>query len=547
MRMRFATGFRTAVLLALVIALATPRTHGQELLDQAFGSARWEAFGTSIVAHGPDLNGDGFAEIAVGAKIEQSGTQWNLGAATVLSGRDLTPIHTFQGTNSYDYLGASLAWCDDLDGDGLSDLVVGSPGATIAGLLHSGKVEIYSTGTWTLLREFDGGYLGGSFGISLSTLRDVDGDGVAELLVGAVNETSAAGTTGAVYVYSGASGALLRRITVIPSNLLGLSVADVGDVNGDGVNDIGAGAPNTAYPYPYYVHAGTAYVFSGADGSLLHQWHGDSKRYYSSGYLYYIGNFFGRFIGPAGDVDGDGTPDVWVSTEQGIPNYGSNVRPAFIAIYSGATGAKIRKINTVTRQYAADAVGDLDGDGISDFAVGGTIQFGVYIITYHDSVLLLSGADGRELWRGERPDHSTNWGSVIKGSGDVNGDGIPDFAVGAYYDSTVDIHAGRLDLLGGSELWLDVQHTHFPTAGNTLTLTAAEGPPGNLVGLFLTGVNGAPTFTLLALSTFDAIGQAQWSGTVPKGYAGTSLALRALAIGKTGRLVESVDETISFQ
>jgi hypothetical protein len=538
---------RTAALAVLVVALATARAHGQELLDQAFGTARWEAFGSSIVAHGPDLNGDGFAEIAVGARIEISGTQFYLGAATVLSGRDFTPIHTIQGANSYDDLGASLAWCDDLDGDGLSDLVVGSPGATIAGIPNSGRVEVYSTGTWTKLREWAGGYWYGYFGSSLSMLRDVDGDGVAELLVGADEETSAAGTTGAVYVYSGASGALLRRITVTPSDVLGASVADVGDVNGDGLNDIGAGAPNTAYPYPYYPDAGTAYVFSGADGSLLLQWHGDSKRYTSSGYPYYVGNFFGRFIGPAGDVDGDGTPDVWVSAEQGLPHNGTNVRPAFIAIYSGATGAKIRKINTVTQQYAADAVGDLDGDGITDFAAGGTIQFGLYIITHHDSVLLLSGADGRELWRGEQPDHSTNWGHVIEGTGDVNGDGIPDFAIGAYHDSTVDIFSGRVDLLGGSELWLDVQRSHFPPAGKTLTLTALEGPPGNLVGLFLTALNGAPTFSLLQLTTFDATGQAQWSGTIPKGFTGTSFALRSLAIGATGKVVQSIDETIAIQ
>ena len=115
---------RWAALAAIVFARVASRASAQEVLAQAFGSAQFEEFGFSIAGGGPDLDGDGFAEIAVHARITQSGSSVFTGSATLLSGRDLTPIHTIYGANSYDQLGFSLAWCDDLDGDALADLVV---------------------------------------------------------------------------------------------------------------------------------------------------------------------------------------------------------------------------------------------------------------------------------------------------------------------------------------------------------------------------------------------------------------------------------------
>ena len=105
----------------------------------------------------------------------------------------------------------------------------------------------------------------------------------------------------------------------------------------------------------------------------------------------------------------------------------------------------------------------------------------------------------------------------------------------------------RIDLLGSNDLWLDIQPTHYAVGNKTLYVSAAEGPTGNLVGLFLTAVNGAPTFALLAVSNFDATGRASWSGTVPPGYSGNSFDLRSFAIGRTGKLVDSLSETIAIQ
>jgi FG-GAP repeat protein len=527
---------RSAVLASFVVALATPRTHGQELLARVFGQESYDYFGWSITAGGPDLDGDGFAEIAVGALLNASSHGSGVGAAYVLSGRDFTTLHTIYGSNDDDSLGAALAWCDDLDGDGLEDLVVGVPGYDSTAS-DAGRVEIYSTATWTLLRSFDGVSDSGALGGALARLADMDGDGVAELLVGAPGEDNGAGMKGSVYVYSGASGTLLQKLTASGTRSFGAAVADVGDVDGDGVNDIGAGAPNTIYPGPHDRNAGAAFVFSGADGSLLLHWYGAAYQYTS----YYYGEYFGVGIGAAGDVDGDGRTDVWVSTLEGLYS-----APAFVAIYSGATGATIRTLDGPKHQLDATTVGDLDGDGVTDFAIGGVIQVGGPR-SYRGAVTLVSGGDGRELWRGDEPDSLGWYGKALAAMEDVNHDGRSELAVSAAGDSTVANLAGRLDLLGGNDFWLDVQSSHRPRAGDTLTLTALEGPPGNLVGLFLTAVNGAPTFALLQLTTFDATGQAQWSSTVPNGFAGASFALRSLAIGGTGKVVQSTDETIEIQ
>jgi hypothetical protein len=126
--------------------------------------------------------------------------------------------------------------------------------------------------------------------------------------------------------------------------------------------------------------------------------------------------------------------------------------------------------------------------------------------------------------------------SIAAGGPDLDGDGITEFGAGGWLHSGAD-YRDEVLLFSG-----DVSPTHYPTAKDSLVVSAAEGPTGNLVGLFLTDVNGTPTFALLALSTFDASGQARWSG-----YASTTITLRSFAIGRTHRLIDTSSETIAIQ
>jgi hypothetical protein len=400
-----------------------------------------------------------------------------------------------------------------------------------------GLARIYSTATWTKLREHTSAIFDAAFGSSVARLADTDGDGVAEVLIGSPWEVVGSGTRGRVYVYSGKSGSLLRKIQLAGANGLGVCVADVGDVDGDGVHDVGAGAPYTAAPYPY---AGAGYVFSGADGSLLREWDGASQYEYHGPYSYgYYGDHFGRAIGAAGDFDGDGVADVWVASERGITG------PAYLHVFSGATGTTLRTMLATDELVAATDLGDVTGDGLTDFAAGGVIQ--VSSSTYPSTTVLFSSLDGKELWRGEDLPRNAFPAAIVAAAGDVDLDGRPDFAVGLPGDGTVAYDAGRVDRRASNDLWLDVFPDHEPTTGSTLTIDAADGPTGNLVALFLTDVNGAPTFELLALTTFDAAEQAQWSGTIPSGTSGSNFTLQAFGVGRSGRLISSSRETIAVQ
>jgi hypothetical protein len=156
-------------------------------------------------------------------------------------------------------------------------------------------------------------------------------------------------------------------------------------------------------------------------------------------------------------------------------------------------------------------------------------------------VFLFSSTDGKILW--EMDEGIANGdGPMVAAAGDEKFlFGFPSHKVGSVSYGNVELHASN-------DLWLDVDPTHFPAANDTLTLRANEGPPGNPAALFLTGVNGTPLFNFLTLVTFDATGSALFaSATVPAGFAGNTLTLRAYAIGGSGKLVDSIDELLTLK
>jgi hypothetical protein len=505
-------------------ALAAPAS-AQTLLQRRYGAAAGEGLGVAIAARGPDLDGDGFAEIAVSIRQPD-----NSGGVDVLSGADFSILQSLRGAGG-ELLGFSLAWVADADGDGVEDLAVGSPSYNSGAFVFpEGRVQIFSSATWTVLRTFDGASDGASLGWSLADVGDHDGDGISDLLVGEPYYRRSNGF-GQALLFSGADGSTLATLSDPGSDLFGWSVADVGDTNCDGVDDLGIGAPLT---YTTFKYGGAAYVFSGTDESLLQEWTGVSI---SRSYSWYADEL-GAFIGAAGDYDGDGCGDVWVAS-----NYGAN-GPAYVKVFSGASGALLRTFDSFNRNTAVAAVGDLDGDGLTDIAAGGIFQ--ATSIRADDAVALFSSRDGGEFWREDVRTTDSALGAALAAAGDVDRDGRPDFCVSAELDDNVATDAGRVDLLGGDELWLDVTPDHRPTQIDVLGLGVAFGPPGNLAGVALTKLNGAPTFQFLWIQPLDSAGRALWSMKVPAGLAGTTVSLRAFAITASGRLAQSKIEALAF-
>jgi hypothetical protein len=415
--------------------------------------------------------------------------------------------------------GFSVAWCGDLDGDGLGDLAVGATGAGKG----AGEVRIFSSQNWKLIRTLS---VSGSDGLgwALTPAGDVDGDGFEDLLVGELGATK----TGTVTLFSGKDGSVLQSITsTVAKSGFGRSIAAVGDADGDGIADYAIGSPLFDVT-THDDHAGAVDLRSGADGSLLWQQQGTFWTYTDMwGNVWYVGDMLGTSLDVGGDVDGDGTRDVVAATYDALHT----------EILSGKDGSTLRSFTPPWYTMGSvAALGDLTGDGLPEIG-----------ICYRDvdtTFVIYSSLDGKVLWRTDETNFRPP--EVAASVSDVDGDGRPDFVLG-FPDDSID-SKGRAELHTTNDLWLDLTTHHPGSLPPTLELRANEGLAGNLAALALTSVNGTPLFQILTIVPFDATGSALfYSGSVPSGLSGTVLELRALAIDAHGKLIQSADETFAPQ
>lgn len=178
-----------------------------------------------------DLNADGNAEILVGAPVSDVGGVDRSGFVEIYSGADGSFLRRHVGEGIKHYFGWALCTVADLDGDGFEEYFIGARrafGSWGAAYLYSGK-------DGALIRRFDGNS-GGFLGDQVADAGDLDGDGLTDLLVGC---TSAYGSEGEFWAISGATGAVLSRIRVEPGYTnLGKVVLGVGDRDGDGRADV---------------------------------------------------------------------------------------------------------------------------------------------------------------------------------------------------------------------------------------------------------------------------------------------------------------------
>jgi len=190
--------------------------------------ATWYGFAVALL---PDLNGDGRAEIAVSAP--QAGGP---GAVTVYSGLTRNVLYILNGAQNGDWFGFSVAAAGDLNGDGVSEFLIGAREASPNGLTEAGSVSVYSGKNGTLLKRLDGQAARDRFGTSVDAAGDVNRDGTNDFVVGARFAANATGQiTGAAYVFSGKDFTQITKITgETVDDWFGGSVASVGDINGDG-------------------------------------------------------------------------------------------------------------------------------------------------------------------------------------------------------------------------------------------------------------------------------------------------------------------------
>jgi hypothetical protein len=381
-----------------------------------------DSFGSAMDNAG-DVNKDGVDDLIVGAHTDSTrGT--SAGAAYVLSGANGSTLFTFYGDNSLDWLGRSVAGAGDVNGDGYPDLVVGAYGDDNTGD-GAGSARVFSGANGAVLYTFDGQAAGDGFGFAVSGAGDVNGDGRADILVGAFQNDSTGNNAGAAYIYSGANGSLLYTFNGDSAgDNFGWAVSNIGDVNGDDHDDVAVGAP---YDDDNGSLSGSMRVFSGSDGSILYTLIGDQA-----------GDLLGSSIGKIGDVDGDGHPDIIAGAYLADPN-GSAAGMA--RVFSGANGNSLYTfIGDKSGNYfgvSVSGAGDVNHDGRADVIVGSGNGSG--------KARVFSGMDGSVLYSfmGD-----AFLGAAVCDAGDLNGDGYADMAVSSTTSRAV-------YLFNGQGAWLD--------------------------------------------------------------------------------------------
>ncbi len=452
-------------------------------LANAAGTAGFtNARGGTSVAGAGDVNGDGYDDYAFGGPAFNS----DAGSVSIVFGNAglsaATSTALTGGAAGY-RLGVSLTGLGDTNGDGYADLAVGAPGVSSALVVRGANSTLFS--------GFSAFYLtptgGSTAGTSVAGPGDVNGDGLADVLLGAPG----AGTSGSVYLFVGSAGLSGTSVqdavfsTTTPGESFGTAVAGAGDINGDGYADFVVGAP------AYAANKGRVYVSLGravlANISNTPQIIDGAT----------AGDRFGSSVS-GGDANCDGYGDVLV----GAPAYSSSTGRAYAyygspaALLASSSLSLANPNNAVNDNFGISvaSAGDVNGDGYGDVIIGayGTSSLRGSAYLYLGSATGLGTAAGTTAGTYQRLDSPNNaandyFGWSVAGAGDVNGDGYADVLIGAYGTS----NRGSAYLYLGSATGLGT------TAGTTAGTYQRRDEPGiggfNFFGYSVAGagdVNG---------------------------------------------------------
>lgn len=475
-------------------SIAGPTASFTDCLDQIYpGGAQNDVAGSSLAYVG-DITGDGLPDLAIGApQARLAGA--NSGAVFVMSATTPRSVAaaplTLVGEDASDLAGTSVAAAGDVNGDGFQDLLVGAPLSDRAAIgAHYGAAYLFYgplVGTVSLsdadaiIENPDWGRLGHS----LAGVGDVDGDGYDDILVGApTTDSFGVDGSGAAYLFRGplsgvvpTSAATAHFYGQTVRDNIGFTVAPVGDLNQDGFPDLGIGSVLADHAG---THSGALYIFHGGPGlagshSVLNADH----RIVGEG----PDEWFSYAIATPGDVTGDGVDDLVVSS---IFENTGGYDAGRVYVFAGPVTATSANQATAKINGAAEydefgtalaGVGDLNGDGYTDLAVGASRGDGaqrdvggIYVFsggptlsgimtTSHAPVQIFGDSQGDVV------------GRAIVGGHDFTGDGELDIAFGAIGRDIPLSNNGALVLTDWTELTTDGD-------GDGLTDLCEMGPYG---------------------------------------------------------------------
>jgi hypothetical protein len=407
-----------------------------------------------------DVDGDGHPEVLVAARDYET----LAGAVFVHPGSATGPqagVRLTAGSVAGDHFGWSIGVAGDLNGDGFGDVAI-SASTRASPERDEGNVYVFyggasglTTGAPTILDNPDDD-VGGEFGYSVAGLGDVNGDGYADLGVGARAQDAAARDSGRVFIYfGGASGVaatpsqILDEPSAEASAQFGYSLRGGGDVDGDGYGDVVVGA--VAHDAGAR-DSGAAFFYRGGPSGLsttpdvvLATGQAESRLGASVAIL---------------DLDGDHYADIVV----GAPYHDNGTSAEGAAfVWYGGTSAPFARPQLFIDNPVGDssawmgdhvaAAGDLNGDGIADLAIGAL--FANNPENDEGNVYIFFGRTERitelpDLTLDNPEDEATgSFGVQSGGVGDVNGDGFDDLLVGAYQQQIIQNGEGAAYLFYG--------------------------------------------------------------------------------------------------
>jgi len=383
---------------------------------------------------------DTVSDLAIGSPGYDGGAGAGQGRLDVFDGATGSSLFSVVGLSAGDNFGAAVGLGGDVDNDGSNDVVVGAPIANPGLGAEQGQVTVYSGATGLAIWTIDGATAGDRFGASVAIIGDIDGDSSAEFAVGAPLFDGVAGAdSGRVTIHSGATGLALFTLEGTGAGALyGTSVAGLGDTDGDGTNDVGVGAPS--FDGTAGADSGRIAIISGTSGLEIHSVEGATA-----------GEESGTAVGPAGDVDNDGRDDL----AAGSPLFdgAAGADTGLVIVISGRDGSTLMSVEgTAANSELGASVsggGDVDLDGYAD-VVAGAPMFDGTAGADTGRIVVLSGADGSELFDLEGSAAGDLEGSAVAGIGDIRGNNRMEVASGAPQRAGGGTSRGEVTVLGGT-------------------------------------------------------------------------------------------------
>ncbi|HIA38333.1 MAG TPA: hypothetical protein EYN86_02315 [Planctomycetes bacterium] len=404
--------------------------------DTGYAFINPEAFTSNL-----DLSGDGIDDVLLGLPYAEILGIPYVGRIMAVSGATGDVLWELNGIEAWQNFGGNFFVTEDINGDGISEIIAASPWLDDGLLTASGRMACFSGKDGALLWENKGTMDNEKMGRYLDRAVDFNGDGMSDFLSRSPRSSVTNFNEGRVGAVSGSDGSILWSAAGDNgADYLGDEYVITDDMNGDGVPDVAVSAPSSDAAFP---DGGYILLLSGMDGSQIWRKDGANDK-----------NALGNDLTLVGDVNGDGFGDLLTSSDFSSNN--NSTSNGTIAVHSGLTGDQIWRVDGEQNNHRIGhntlLVGDIDDDNINDIysispeadAVG---QFG--LSEQAGDITLYSGADGIEIWSEEGDIWEEYLGMAFTTISDVNGDGYEDCVTANGNYPSIANPFGRILVLSG--------------------------------------------------------------------------------------------------